>query len=165
VEQALRRIGMSEELLPGEVVSAAKLDFGLVPTMYVVALWHQVQPLLLEHGQEWLKTFSLEEVCHALTSGQMDLWIAGENGFAEGVALCAWETHALKKFYHILFCGGCGLEKYIHNLDLIEQYACMCGAQDVIVEGRRGWARKLKKLGYTQTTVKLRKPVSILWRR
>jgi hypothetical protein len=153
-----------EELLPGEVVDLSEPDFSLVPTIYVAALWHQIQPILMEFGKKWLETYSLEEVCQSLTTGYMDVWIAGEDGVAEGVTLCAWECHAHKKFYHILFCGGRGLEKYFDGLEKIEQYVCMSGGAEVLLEGRLGWGRRLKKHGYSQTTVKLRKPVSVLWR-
>jgi hypothetical protein len=130
----------------------------------VASLWWQVEPILREKGEEWLQTFSMEEVFQVLITGVADLWIGGHNQVIEGVAICAWETHAHAKFYHVLFCGGKNLNKYLDaGLPKIEKYVCMMDGKDVIIEGRKGWQRMLASRGYSARSVKLRKHVKTLW--
>lgn len=138
--------------------------FGLLAVQYVPAVWHQVHPLLLEYGKRLLEVYSLEELFTEVMKGSHDLWIAGEDGVADGVVIGVWERHANASYYHIVFCAGKQLEKYLDKgLEMLERYACMGGAKEIIVEGRWGWKRRLCKRGYVQTSVKLRKSVKVLW--
>ena len=140
-------------------------DFGLVPTELVPQVWPEVEAILQEKGKRWLETVSEAEVFGWLTSGQCDLWLGCQGGKIDGFVIGCWEEHARAKRYCILYIAGAGLEKYIgKGLAKLEQYCCMFGGSEVVLEGRRGWARWLRRFGYSQTSVKLRKPTKVLWR-
>jgi hypothetical protein len=80
------------------------------------------------------------------------------------VAICSWEKHAHKSFYHINFLCGKGLRKFLdEGLKKIEQFACFSGASEVVLGGRWGWERALRTQGYSQKFVELRKDVKVCW--
>lgn len=141
-----------------------KDNFALVPPEMMSALWAHIQPLLLQHGEEFFETYSLEEVFRQLCHGTMDIWVAGEDGVMDGLVLCVWERHDKASFYHIVFCCGSNLKKYFsYGLKILEYFACMKGAKSIVLEGRRGWIKLLGKRGYAPGSVRLKKPVSTLW--
>lgn len=141
-----------------------KDNFALVPPEFVASLWVHIQPLLAEHGEEFFEVYSMEEVFRCLCHGTMDVWVAGTDGVMEGLVLASWERHANASFYHVVFCCGSNLKKYFdYGLKIIEYFACLKGARDIVLEGRSGWQRLLAKKGYRRGSVRLKKPVNVLW--
>lgn len=146
-------------------ISASDLGFGLVDREYIPVVWQHVLRILKEEGKEWLETVSEMEILAELANGHYDLWLAGQDGIADGYVICAWEIHARKSRYHVLAIAGHGLRKYFpQGLELLEQYACLKGASEIVMEGRKGWKRLLSEQGYQEKTVRMVKPVKVLWR-
>jgi hypothetical protein len=137
---------------------------GFVPHMHVPMLWGKIVSILNEYGQEWLELVDENTVLAGLYTGQMDLWAGMQDGELDGFAVCAWERHPRRSYYHIIQIMGRNLHLYFPSgMKLIEQYACLNGAYEVVIEGRKGWLRKMEPLGYKPRTVRLRKNVRTLW--
>lgn len=136
----------------------------LMPTETAVALWPTLLTILEEKGEDFLTVYAEEEVFAHLTRGTMDVWYGRNQGLVDGFVLCAWELHFRAKYYHVLGAFGSNLALYLRQgLTKIEQYAFGMGAVELIIEGRKGWQRMLRPLGYHPRTVKLRKNLRKAW--
>lgn len=142
----------------------SSVDVGMVPPLHVPMLWAQIEPILKEKGEDWLTTVSEEEVLGFLYTGQLDIWCGMDNGELDGFVICHWEKHARANYYHIDCIAGKNLDKYFAlGMQKIERYACIMGAAEVVMEGRKAWTRLLGPRGYVPRTVRLRKNVRTLW--
>jgi hypothetical protein len=151
--------------LAADVLGISTPEVGLVPAGAVPVLWERVVEVLQDKGQKWLKVVDENDIYRLLVSGQADLWCAMHNGTLDGVMICMMERHARASYYHVCFIGGKHFDKYIaRGLERLEKYACIMGAAEIVLEGRKGLARKLRPYGYFTNTIRLRKPVNVLWR-
>lgn len=140
-------------------------DFGLLPREMVPGVWPLVLPILQTKGQKYLEVVSVEEVFGWLVDGRADLWLAMQNQEVDGFLIGHWEIFTHSRRYVVLYIAGTGLEKYFkQGLTKLEQYCSIMGGKELVLEGRKGWVRKLKRYGYYQDTVKLRKGTRVLWR-
>lgn len=141
------------------------IDIGLISPPTLPYVWGDVEELVEEHGEAWLKVVELQEVLALLCKGELDLWVGTKGVELQLVMVCGWEHHAKRSFYHIMWIGGSGLYSYIkEGLEKIEKYACMMGATEVIfTEGRMGWNRVLERYGYGPV-VGMKKNVQTCWR-
>ena len=151
--------------LAADVYGVTVPDVGLVPAGAVPILWDRVLEILYDKGQKWLKVVDEKDIYGLLVNGQADLWCAMHNGHLDGVMICMMERHARASYYHVCFIGGTHFNKYIAcGLEKLEKYACIMGAAELVLEGRKGFAKLLKPYGYYTNTVRLRKSVNVLWR-
>lgn len=152
-------------MLEEDGMVVGKVEFGLVALEHIPLIWQRVLEILRVEGKEWLETVSEMEVLAQLANGHWELWLAGDEGVLEGYVICMWEIHARKTRYHVLAIAGEGLDKYWKKgLEKLEHYACLKGAHEIVMEGRPGWKRLLLREGYMEKTVRMIKPVKVLWR-
>jgi hypothetical protein len=137
----------------------------LVPKEAVPPLWAPMLEIMDTKGKELLTVFSEEELFTLLCHGVIDLWLGVRGtGLLDGFALCAWEVHARARNYHIIGIMGDNLKLYLEEgLSKIEKYAMTLGATEVVIEGRKGWARVLGAKDYKPRTLRLRKDVRKAW--
>lgn len=151
--------------LAADYLGISVAEVGLIPTEIVPMMWPRVLEILYAKGQKWLKVVDENDVFHMLMSNQADLWCAMQNGRLDGVMICMMERHRRASYYHVAFIGGDGLSKYLaQGLEKLEHYAALQGAAELVLEGRKGFARLLKPFGYHTNTVRMRKSVKVLWR-
>ena len=156
---------MSEQLDIDLEIMASKPEVGLVEKEMIPYLWPQILEILLEKGKKWLEIVDERDVYVQLCRGEVDLWCAMHGGRLDGFMICGWERHGRGSYYHVIFLAGEKLEKYLSiGLEKIERYASIMSATEVVLEGRKGFARLLRKHGYYQNTIRMRKSVRILWR-
>lgn len=140
----------------GVAASPARVE--LMDKAVIPMIWSEMVPILEERGKVFLMVYSEEEVFKLCCSGFLDVWLGLRNGRLDGFAVCGWEVHARAKYYHVLGIFGSNLSLYLEQgLDRIERYALIMGADELIVDGRKGWQRMLEKRKYAARTVKLRK--------
>lgn len=141
------------------------IDVGLAPNAGCIQVsWPEVCCMLEEHGQSYLEVVDPRDVYVQLLERKLDLWLATDGPELIGVAICSWERHAKRSFYHINFMCGKGLSKFLaEGLKKIEQFACFSGAAEVVLGGRWGWERTLRAQGYAQKFIELRKDVKVCW--
>lgn len=151
--------------LAADVFGISTPEVGLVPAGAVPVLWDRVLEIMRDKGQRWLKVVDENDVYNLILTGNADLWCAMQNGTLDGIMICMMERHAKASYYHVCFIGGYGLSKYLATgLEKLEKYACIMGATELVLEGRKGFAKLLKPYGYYTNTVRLRKNVNVLWR-
>lgn len=115
------------------------------------------QEIEFERCRQWLEPAleggrrTMAEVIQALVSGQAQLW--------PGKA-CAMitEVHQFPtaKVLQVWLAGGDGAELMAMQAG-VEAWARLVGCSEVLIEGRQGWARKLKPIGFELYCVCLRK--------
>jgi len=141
------------------------MDIGLVSVGCVPVIWGDVQELIEEKGQEWLKIVDLKEIYQRCLEDQLDLWIGNEKTELKLVMFCGWERHAKRSYYHVIWIGGRDIKGCLkEGIQKIEHYACLSGGNEVRLGGRGGWERLLKPYGYSSRSVELRKDVTVCWR-
>lgn len=142
-----------------------KPSFGMVEASMVPTVWPLVLPMLQEKGKKWLQVVSEEEVFGWLVEGRAELWLAMQNQNLDGFLLGHWEVNDRRRRYKVIFIAGDGLDRYLkQGLEKLEQYCSLLGGTELALEGRRGWVRKLRKYGYGEYAVMVRKPTVVLWR-
>ena len=140
------------------------IDVGLVHSSTIPYIWEDVQEVILTKGQAWLETVDLQEVLQLLLRQELDLWIGTDETDLAFVAICGWENHSKRRFYHVMWVGGRGLLSCLKDAtSKMEQFACSCGATEVVFGGRDGWEKVMRKMGYT-ASLQMRKNVQVWWR-
>jgi hypothetical protein len=92
-----------------------------------------------------------------LLSGDKQLWIAwGE----EAKILCAVVTRLAKMrsglYCEVVAAGGAEVERWIHGIATIEEWAKTEGCSRVTVQGRPGWAKLLPRYRRSQVILELK---------
>lgn len=110
------------------------------------SLVDQVEKALV-HGAGTVTSHSLFLECMA---GNAQCWVREDSdGEVLGVAITRFETSASHKYLAI--CTTTDADLFSHadnNNELLEGFAKGCGCHRMVVYGRKGWTRVLKRFGY-----------------
>lgn len=110
-------------------------------------VWPLVEPML---EPALTGAFTTDEVKQRLDKGQCQLWM-----YQKKFAII---TKLTPTAMVITIAGGEGvLEAMRSQLPLLEWFARHNGKAEVIVNGRSGWIRAMRPLGYEQSAVLLRR--------
>lgn len=147
------------------VHGANSAEVALVPKDKIPLIWQKILPLVEKKCWFLMEKMDSSELLTHLYLGNADLWVGITDDELDGFAICQWEIYTHKKYYRIVALAGEKLQKYLSKgMQLIEDYAAIRGAEEVVLEGRKAWVRLLAKRGYGSRTVLLRKPVQVRWR-
>ena len=139
------------------------IEVGRLNPEHINAVWPDVSAMIEAKGSELLKTYSLKELYCAVLTGTYELWLVTRGGELKMFGFCVWDRHDERSDYHVLWIVGEGLENLKAAIPVVERYACLHGASELIFGGRGGWARVLEPLGFVPKK-QWHKPVSICWR-
>lgn len=139
------------------------LQIGRLDPSSINVVWPDVVELIEAKGSKLLETFSLQELYCYVLQGVYELWLVTEEDELKLFGFCVWDRHENRSDYHVLWIVGSGLEHLKAAIPLVEQYACMHGASELIFGGRPGWARVLEPLGFSPRK-QWAKPVNVCWR-
>ena len=146
-------------------VDLGRPSFGMIPASLVPTVWPVVEEILQTKAKPWLETVSEAEVFGWLIEGRCDLWLGVQDQVVDGFVVANWEVNDRRRRYVVVYIAGAGLDKYIvDGLAKLEQYCSILGGTELVLEGRKGWVRKLRRYGYGQYAVKMRKSTKVLWR-
>lgn len=99
-------------------------------------------------------TWARDEILGLVEDGDAQFWAYGDSAMLTVVR--DYET-GLRELYVWLACGSLdGLEEI---LPFVERHARQIGATRLGMEGRPGWARELRKRGWWQSDVIMRKEI------
>lgn len=124
-------------------------------------IWRDLEAFLALHPAWLTEVDGIEGVLNFCARGVYEAWVAlSRRGDVEVLGICQWDRHKYESYYHILYLGGKNLRAYLKaGLGEAERYAYANGAAEIIFTGRWGWKRLLRRFGYGQPVVQLRKNV------
>ncbi len=115
-----------------------------IPPEVVGPVWEKVSGLIyvaMKKGQ----VGSFQPVNDAVLSGHALLWVAwdGESPNIEAAAVTRIEETEWRRVCTIVACGGYQMERWVHLLDTIDDYAREQKCSAMRIYGRGGWERVL----------------------
>ena len=125
-----------------------------------MAHWRMVRPLL-EPAVKEMGGYSLEDVAKMIFQQKWLLWTLREelpqDGQLEGIVVGEVAQFPTCREIHIRICAGRNMERWVHHIAGIEQFAQSNGCSKVQALARPGWWPILKGLGYSRTHVLIEK--------
>lgn len=116
--------------------------FGVLSPMvpfYFWDAWELLKPAVARNG-----LYTEESLRIGLATGEMQLWCAEENGEMTMALVTEISVFPARKQCTLMFIGGGALDQCLPFLETIEAWARENGCERIVVDGRRGWLRKLK---------------------
>lgn len=117
-------------------------------------VWPEVSPFIQLAINESSDRFELNDILEMIEQKKAQLFI-----FKDTELLSAWVTTIefsdSHKWLRVMWAGGKEMDKWLHYLEIVEQWAKTLGCDRSIVYGRKGWERKLT--GYKRTAIILEK--------
>lgn len=119
-------------------------------------VWPFVSGFIQDAIDKTSDRFSIDDVISLIESKKAQLFI-----FKDEEILSAWvttvESSPSCKWLRVMWAGGKDMDKWLHFLPSIEQWAKSIGCQKLVSIGRPGWEKKLP--GYRKTAVILEKVI------
>ena len=131
-----------EEISSIRVGTSCKV--ALVSTENIPTIWGDIIPLL-EPSQNEQRELSIDDFLDCLMEGEMQLWIAVENKEIIACMISQFATYPQKRVLRIIFISGDGMDRWIENFPMVENFALMNGCTFLEVWGRGAWVKILKK--------------------
>ena len=116
----------------------------------------------IDRCREWIenaldrsaRSHHFHDVKAMILKGEAHLWSTGN-----GCCVTCFSTFPATKMLQLWLLGGDFEEVYAGCSDKIEQWALKNGCDQLFVNGRKGWERRLKDRGYTYAAVILTKEI------
>ena len=130
-----------------------------VPASSVEQLWDEVKPMLekgISHGDGEL---DINDILKFLLDRAMQLWVlydySGDTVVMAGVTEIV--NYPKYKVCRAVILGGDSLDQWVKYIQGIEAWAVEMGCTKVEAYGRRGLAKKMESIGYSNRYVLIRK--------
>jgi hypothetical protein len=120
-----------------------------VPAIGVARIWPRVVDLIEAAVAEGPRDYEADDYLEACVDARMQLWLISRDGEIAGAAVTHVHTFPRRKVVWVELLAGEDADEWLPALDRE-----LCAARDAIgaeeVRGgwRKGWVRKLAKLGY-----------------
>lgn len=132
-----------------------------VPASSVEQLWDEVKPMLekgISHGDGEL---DINDILKFLLDRAMQLWVlydySGDTVVMAGVTEIV--NYPKYKVCRAVILGGDSLDQWVKYIQGIEAWAAEMGCAKVEAYGRRGLAKKMESIGYSNKYVLIRKDI------
>ena len=127
------------------------INLRLLQPHEVMGFWSESAPLLSPAVDQSYGEIMLHQVLGNLVLGNTRmLMILDDNEVIAAVVLSVHQ-HPCKKVCQISFAGGTRIhEWYAIGLEFVERMAREIGCNSVYIQGRPGWTKLFKTLGYKQ---------------
>ena len=119
-------------------------EVGSVPPTQVPHIWEKVHEHLLRMAPHSEGELEPEDFFEALTEGEMQLWVAIENKDIVASMVTQVVPYPRKRVLRIISIGGDGMDRWIEQLPMVEEWALSMGCTSLECWGRRGWLKVLK---------------------
>lgn len=137
---------------------ANKPDLFLVSRQDLPNMWGYFLGFMEDQDNGIMNLYWPEELyTELLCSPTLYLWLALDKGKLEGALLVSFSQERESRSCWIQAVNTAHFFKYKDCLKKVEHWAQLMGATGMVMEGRKGFARPMAQLGYTQETVILRK--------
>lgn len=139
-------------------VNVGKVD----PATILPYVYEQVAELITSNPHDIFEYYDLPSLFQRIQAGKFDLWLGVDGSEIELAAILSFEHFPVQNYYRFIWLGGSSLDKYIiDGLPKIEKYAHVVGAQNIALQGRSGWVRKLQRHGYNDIKIEMRKNLTL----
>ena len=118
---------------------------GLVPPEQIPYVWEKVEEHLLRMAPHSEGELEPDDFFDSLTDGDMQLWLAIENKEIIACMISQFATYPQKRVLRIIFISGDGMDRWIENFPMVENFALMNGCTFLEVWGRKAWVKILKE--------------------
>lgn len=115
----------------------------------VNGIWHELEPLIKKVLKKHEKDYSIESIKESLLKKELQLWTSYSEQI-DAFILTHIAIYPNHKILEIFMCGGSGLDKWLHLLPYIEQWARDIECKYIRFQGRKGWERKLSQYKKTK---------------
>ena len=130
----------------------------LIPPELAGEVWPEVESYIASALEREGREHIPSQVLKSIQSGAMQLFIVRDDrDVAIAAAVVAIHEYQDVKRCRVHWCGGTGVEKWIHLLSGIEDWAKAKGCEMVKVTGRDGWLKVLQSHGWEKQGVILGK--------
>lgn len=119
-------------------------------------IWPHVSRFIQDAIDKTSERFSVEDVLLLIESKKAQLFISRDDEIL-CAAVTTIENSPSRKWLRVMWAGGKDMEKWLHFLPSVEQWAKSIGCEKVVIIGRLGWEKKLKD--YRKSSVILEKVI------
>lgn len=131
------------------------LDLGNIQTY-----WPQIVGLLKSLPHTW-RIYTVDSLHNRILAGDIQVWVVGKEDIRQ-VVFTQIANYPATRILEIIWGAGTGfIEEAIPALDAtLERFAALQECDEIAIIGRRGWVKPLRKLGFSETSVVLSRPVT-----
>ena len=136
------------------------MNINLIPIGQVAGVVPALLPYLIK-SQEWTKGRAVvDDILRFILNGQMQLWIAHEEGKVYGHVITEIKDYPRFKMLTVQYCAG--EEDHMQYAEdemfsLLDRFAKDAGCAGVEFVGRPGWRKQANKYGYSIQSVMYQK--------
>ena len=109
----------------------------------IPVIWENVLPLI-NLSQVEGNEMSQEDFFESLMNQDMQLWVALEDTEVVACMVTRIVSYPQKRLLRFVFIGGEGMDKWLENLPIVENFALINGCTSLEIWGRKGWIKILK---------------------
>ena len=104
-------------------------------------IWEDVIPLM-EASQNEQRELSIDDFFECIMDETMQLWVAIEDKEIIACMGSQFATFPQKRVLRIIYISGEGMDRWIENFPMVENFALMNGCTFLEVWGRGAWVKK-----------------------
>lgn len=125
--------------------------FNLVKPEHITPIWGEVSEMLAPAVEHAKGETTLDAVFDSLMKDECKLIIARDGGEIKACGTIFMKMFPSKKVCQVSLCGGTDMKAWCDGaLTIVEKISRDAGADAVYIQGRKGWVRRLKNLGYNE---------------
>ena len=128
----------------GTVRAGTNCKVILVSPENIPTIWGNVIPLM-EPSQNEQRELSIDDFLDRLMDGEMQLWVAIEDKEITACMISQFATFPQKRVLRIVYISGEGMDRWIENFPMVEDFALINGCTFLEVWGRKAWIKILKE--------------------
>ena len=135
-----------------------------VPKQYFHLVWDEAKEHLRRFEKRARGNCTVDDIGKRILADEQQLWIVinDDKKIIGAIVSQVWD-YPRKKVMEIVACGGDSereLNEYIYqSIEVLKDFALENYCDVMRIEGRRGWERPLKELGFNKDAVLLEKEI------
>ncbi len=130
-------------------LGSSSAELLLVGPSILEKVWPHAEKLLEDCKECWEDYHTLDTLHYWIQIGRRQLWMANTADKFIGLALTEMRVYPLKLECAVVLLSGRGMKDLLLPLFIeIEEWARQQGATTIYADGRLGWERMLRPLGY-----------------
>lgn len=121
----------------------------------------RLRAVLEDSRDQWLPYQTVDDVLARVDSGDYHVWVGGHDLSIDIWGITELRLHPNCRALTVIWChGDNGPEFFEMWMKVLEDFAMIMDIDRIVVEGRKGWERIFKPLGYRFAAVELVKDIT-----